>query len=203
MKKMLAVVFLVALVAAPARAVLGQDGLVNDTSVNYNQDARQARINELKSVYRITLSESEQQDVSVNCKVAQKNLVRLSGELSQVTIVRRKVYMGSISSLKNVRLRLSTSQIDSSNLELMTVSYQQKLKAFEVASENYVLTIEDAVTLDCSEKPEDFRAALEGVRAARKKVVTATSEITEITRSSLKTTTDTLTARLLVTELAK
>lgn len=167
-----------------------------DTTVTYNQDARQARINELRSLYKISLQPTERAATSLRCKAAQKNLARLGSQLSNTTILRRSTYQTSIDRLKNMQTRLSQTQIDTSNLELLTVLYQQKLETFEFASTNYALVIEDAVTIDCSTSPEDFLAALEGVRSARKKVVAVTSELQEITRSSLKTTSDTLINRL-------
>ena len=195
MKKVMAVVFALGSFILPFQTAIGQDSL-GETTVNYNQDARQARINDLKDQYKINLQDNEKLAVTARCKTAQKKLVILSGELAQTTIARRAVYQDNIDSLKRIQSRLLASQIDTSSLDLLTVTYQQKLKSFESTSENYALTIEDAVTLDCTANPEDFRAALEGVRAARKKVVLVTAEIRETTRSSLKTTTDTLTNRL-------
>jgi hypothetical protein len=67
---------------------------------------------------------------------------------------------------------------------------------FDTALATYELTLEDATLLNCKGAPEDFRAALEGVRSSRKSVVDASSQIKEITKSNLKTTFDAIRLKL-------
>ena len=45
--------------------------------------------------------------------------------------------------------------------------FQQKKTSFDTAILAYELSLEDVVSIDCVHNPDDFRAALEGVRSAR------------------------------------
>ncbi len=190
MKRVLSLLIVCSLVLSRGAVALSQEPL------NYNQDARQARINELKTIYKISLSDTERLAVEGSCKTAQNNLRTIGTTLSETTVARRATYLTAIYDLKLIQARLTLSQIDTSNLDLLIVGLQQKERSFENASENYALTIEDATALDCVVAPEDFRAALEGVRAARKRLVLVTRDMKEVAKSTLKTTTDTFVDRL-------
>jgi hypothetical protein len=163
---------------------------------SYSEDALTARLAALKDLYRINLTEKERQNVIENCEPAQVGLTKISAKLGATKTNRAKNYTSVIASLVGLRSLVFSKQVDTSNIELLTVEYQRTVEDFNQAIIAYQTTLDDAVQVDCSAKPEEFRAALEGVRAARKQVVSTSAQINEVTKSNLKTAFDTLKDRL-------
>lgn len=162
----------------------------------YSADARAARIAALREAYKIKLDDKEKALVVSRCRGAQTSLRNISTKLLNVKVDREKTYSTSISTLIQLQSLISTKGIDTSGMDLLIVSYQQKKAIFDESVRAYELSLEDATTIDCVTAPEDFRAALEGVRAARKPVVEASGQITELTRSNLKNTFDAIRLKL-------
>lgn len=169
---------------------------------SYSDDALAARLAVLREHYRINLTTNEKDDVISRCVQAQSNLKKIASKLTVVITARSSTYDELVDSLNNLRLLIVEKQIDASNIELLTVEYQQNIQLFDNAITNYQVTLDDSIRVDCKSKPEDFRAALEGVRDARKLVVSASSQIDEITKSNLKNSFHTVKDRL-VTEQTK
>jgi hypothetical protein len=163
---------------------------------SYSDDALAARLAVLRERYRINLSSKEVEDVVARCVQAQGGLKKISGKLTTVATSRSKTYSEVVGSLSSLRSLVVDKQIDASNIELLVVEYQHKIQLFEDAISAYQVTLDDSTRVDCKAKPEEFRAALEGVRAARKLVVSASAQIEEITKSNLKTAFDTVRDRL-------
>ena len=168
----------------------------------YSVDARTARIAALREQYRIKLSDKERELVVTRCVQAQTGLQKLATRLGETLASRVATYDDVIGSLDTVRTLVVAKQIDPSNIELLTVEYQVKKSAFEASITNYQTVLDDSVQVDCRAQPEDFRAALEGVRSVRKDVVNTSSQIAELTNSNLKTTFDTLKLKLRTEEEA-
>ena len=162
----------------------------------YTADARAARIAALREQYSIVLTSGERQLVVGRCRAAQGSLQTISSDLSAIVNKRDGIYSDAITSLIQLKYRLTVQQIDTSNLDLLIVDYQQKKAVFDSMAEDYAISLEDAETVDCRQSPEDFRAAIEGVRAARKPVIDAAAQISDLTKSNLKTTFDALSLRL-------
>lgn len=162
----------------------------------YSADARTARIAALKELYKIKLDDKEKASVSARCTGAQEGLRNIAKRLEEVKSDREKTYTSTIDTLIRLKSALLAKHIDSSGIDLLIVSYQQSKALFDTSVLAYEVSIEDATLLDCAKSPEDFRAALEGVRAARKPVVNASAQIKEITKSNLKTTFDSIISRL-------
>jgi len=163
---------------------------------SYSEDALTARLNALKDLYRINLTDKERQSVIENCEPAQVGLLKISTKLATTKLSRAKTYSSVVSSLVGLRSLVSAKRIDPSNIELLTVEYQQTIEKFNLAITAYQTTLDDAIQVDCRAQPEEFRASIEGVRASRKQVVSASSQINEVTKSNLKTAFDTLKDRL-------
>jgi len=154
---------------------------------DYATDARNARITKLKETYRIVLDETERQRIVMRCVPAQKRLLAIEGRLVASADKRRKIYQGIIDDLNKIRVRLLNQEVDTSSVDLLIATYQEKLEFFNARVQSYDISLEDSVVVDCQDKPDDFRAALEGVRANRKLVADASGELAELTRSDLKT----------------
>lgn len=163
---------------------------------SYTEDARAARITKLKDTYGITLSDKERELVASRCVTAQRALAKIQGRLKTTRNEREKTYASVISALANLKFRFDNAQLDASNLDLLIVTYQQNSTKFQQSAAEYETTIEDAVRIDCVIDPVGFRAALEGVRSARKDTVSISSDITETTKSTMPTTFDSLKLRL-------
>lgn len=162
----------------------------------YSIDARAARISALKEQFKISLSDKEKTLVSSRCVGAQGELRKISTRLLVTSKEREVSYSSAILNLIQLKSALEAKHTDTSNIDLLIVLYQQKKTSFDTAILAYELSLEDVVSIDCVHNPDDFRAALEGVRSARKPVVDASSQIREITRSNLKTTFDSILIRL-------
>lgn len=195
MKKYVCLLTVLYMCVIPAGAVFAQEEPQN-TAASYTEDARAARISNLRSTYKINLSDKEKNIVSSRCQEAQKSLARIGESLKTTHTKRSNDYTSVIALMASLSALFQKEQIDSSNLDLLVVSYQQKKVLFEERINAYQTALDDIVSISCSNEPENFRAALEGVRAARKDVVAVTADIQETTRASLKTTFDSLRLRL-------
>lgn len=182
--------------AVPAVLVSAQTDVSLSDVGTYSVDARTARIAALREQYRIKLSDKERELVMTRCEPAQTSLQKIAFRLNETRIARTGTYDDVIGSLDTVRTLIVAKQIDPSNIELLTVEYQLKKATFEIAVSDYQTALEDSIQVDCKAQPEDFRAALEGVRSARKDVVNSSAQITELTNSNLKTAFDTLKLKL-------
>jgi hypothetical protein len=171
-------------------------GLERTVAPDYTRDARAARLAALRSTYKISLTEQEKSLIQRTCSDAQDKLSGVLVSQRKVTLQRTDVYQTAIEQLQILQSRLSTAGSDNSSLDLLVVFYQQKLAAFEKTSIAYETALQDASEVNCVELPDDFRAALEGVRFERKEVVASSAAMSEITRSSLKTTLDSVKSRL-------
>ena len=194
MVKKLLIIAIAVIALLPLRTVYAQD--TTTTAQSYTADARTARISELRQKFRISLSEKEKEIVSARCQEAQKNLQKIRTNVDVTHTKRSNAYASAISLLTSLSALFQKAQIDSSNLDLLIVSYQQKKSLFEDSIIQYETHLDDTIALECTTQPEDFRASLEGVREARKNVVTISADIQETTRASLKTTLDSLRLRL-------
>lgn len=162
----------------------------------YSIDARAARIASLREAYKIKLDEKEKALVSSRCVGAQASLGKISTKLVTIKSEREKVYTTTIETLIQLKNLIADKDIDTSGMDLLIVSYQQKKAIFDSSFVQYELTLEDATSVACATAPEDFRASLEGVRSARKPVVEASRQMSELTRSNLKTTFDAIRLKL-------
>ena len=174
----------------------GDSGQVLSDVGTYSIDARAARIASLREAYKIKLDDKEKALVISRCQGAQTSLEKISSKLVSIKSDREKSYSATISTLIQLKSLISAKGIDTSSMDLLIVSYQQKKAIFDGSMRAYELALEDATTIGCANAPEDFRAALEGVRAARKPVVEVSSQINELTRSSLKNTFDAIRLKL-------
>lgn len=194
---MLAVLMTTALVGSaflPVRASAQEGGLAEPGA--YSRDARNARISDIRQKLKITLNDKERQLVSERCEQAQSALAKISDRLEVTAAKRTETYQSVITTLSILRASFANRQIDVSNLELLIVTYQTELDDFNDAVRAYEVALDDSVLVDCRQNPEDFRAALEGVRIARRDVVEAAQKISETTDSTLNTTLDSLRLRL-------
>ena len=199
--KILSLFAIIAAIIVPVRFVAAQEQTLPDVG-SYSADALSARLAALRELYRIKLSDSEKERLVTKCDQAQDGLQKISNKLLTTKTGRSVTYDSVIASLISLRALVVTKQVDPSNIELLIVEYQQKKEQFDLAVSDYQVTLDDSINVDCKTRPEEFRAALEGVRDSRKKVVNASTQIDEITKSNLKTAFDTLRSRLL-SEAAK
>jgi 2C-methyl-D-erythritol 2,4-cyclodiphosphate synthase len=193
------IVIIGVLVVLPISLTRAQNETLGEVG-SYATDARAARIASLKDIYKISLTDKEKALVMSRCLGAQDSLTAIHTKAQITKVARTKTYTNLTQSLTNLRLKLDAKQVDASNLDLLIVNYQQKISDFDKAVDAYETTLEDVTQVDCVNKPEDFRAALEGVRNARKTVVDQSSEIREITKSNLKTTFDSISLKITTTE---
>jgi len=179
----------------PVQSTLAQEQTLADVG-SYSEDALSARLTALRELYRIKLTDSEKERLVTKCDQAQSGLQKISNKLVTTNTERTLTYDSIIASLVSLRTLVVTKQVDPSNIELLIVEYQQRKAEFDTAISGYQVALDDSINVDCKVKPEEFRAALEGVRASRKTVVNASAQIDEITKSNLKTAFDTIRSRL-------
>lgn len=159
---------------------------------SYTQDARAARIAELKIKYKINLSDSEKADQVTKCDTVKDSIKKIAQKVEQSTKDRTNIYNGIVSVLISLRALLADKQIDASNLELLIVDYQSLSADFDVATTTYTTALEDSLSIDCKLEPDNFRASIEGIREGRKATAGVADEIDQLTRSNLKTVFDTI-----------
>lgn len=173
-----------------------QSEQISSSTVTYTADARTARIEKLKSQFKVQLNDKEKELISTRCTLAQARLKSIAYQLDGIESSRGATYDGIISTLLEINNRLNDQFVDTSSLDLLIVDYQSVVKKFNLSIEGYRLSLDDATSIDCKNSPEDFRAALEGVRAARKPIVDSSQQINDLTKTNLKTTFESLAVRL-------
>ncbi|MCA9347523.1 hypothetical protein KC930_03015 [Candidatus Saccharibacteria bacterium] len=173
-----------------------QSEQISSSTVTYTADARTARIEKLKSQFKVQLNDKEKELISTRCTLAQARLKSIAYQLDGIESSRGATYDGIISTLLEINNRLNDQFVDTSSLDLLIVDYQSVVKKFNLSIEGYRLSLDDATSIDCKNNPEDFRAALEGVRAARKPIVDSSQQINDLTKTNLKTTFESLAVRL-------
>ena len=173
-----------------------QSEQISSSTVTYTADARTARIEKLKSQFKVQLNDKEKELISTRCTLAQARLKSIAYQLDGIESSRGATYDGIISTLLEINNRLNDQFVDTSSLDLLIVDYQSVVKKFNLSIEGYRLSLDDATSIDCKNNPEDFRASLEGVRAARKPIVDSSQQINDLTKTNLKTTFESLAVRL-------
>lgn len=194
-----AVLIMALIIHIPVSSVHAQDTTYFGS---YTDDARAARISELKTKYKINLTSEERERIISRCDIVHGSIDKLSTKVVSSTSKRLDTYETVITTLTSLRVGLATRQVDASNLELLIVDYQNSLKDFSIASTSYQTAIDDALAIDCRQDPENFKASIEGIREGRKKSADVANEIDELTQSSLKTVFDTISSKLEVSNKA-
>ena len=182
-------------VAATPSLIMAQSEEV-DAATAYTQNTRDVRIAALRSLYKINLNDKERALVGRRCVGAQGLLRSIQSGLQSKKFDRANTYTDIVDSLSAVRLQFDSKQIDVSAIDLLIVNYQDKIAGFDGSITSYEISLDDAIRVDCARRPDDFRSALEGVRAARKSIVEKSSDIQQITKSDLKTTLDAISLKL-------
>jgi hypothetical protein len=196
MKKYVLAVICLSLVSATMIKAQDESSVQLADVGTYSTDARTARIALLRSKYKIIINATEKQQLALNCTGAQNNLRKIQTTLPSIITTRLTSYDSVINELVSLRARLNSGLVDVSGLDLLIVDYQQKRTLFSSAGDGYMTALQDSVLVDCKSNPEDFRASVEGVREARRNLVSAAKDVRETTDSTLKTTLDSLSIKL-------
>lgn len=107
-----------------------------------------------------------------NCTSAQRsiNRVRMNDSLARLNLGREyETLFNKLIAPMNSRIALNG--LDATEFAALAASYDKQLDQFRLIHKEYDETINSAITIKCSEKPEEFYALLTKARSKRAEVV--------------------------------
>jgi hypothetical protein len=162
----------------PALAVAQSDGTLNSS---------EERLSRALNSNQIKLDDEARLELSNKCKNAQIIIRQLQIEAEKSVILRIKTYSSINADLQAIKLRMLRQGSDASETELLTGKMQQIIDQFTVDADKYGTTLNDLVSIDCTEKPELFLAGLLLARTQRTKLYSESTSIKSLVNNSNQT----------------
>lgn len=160
----------------------------SDASTLFREDARAARLNSLNEQFDISLSDEDRALISLRCTTAQTALTKIRDRAKVVREGRTSTYANVVSGLTILKAIFERDQLDSSMLDLLIVSYQQKTTTFNGELEGFIVALNDAIEINCTQNPNEFMLFLEGTRLQQEEVIQASRAIDVLSATVLPST---------------
>lgn len=160
----------------------------SDASTLFREDARAARLNSLSEQFDISLSDEDRALISLRCTTAQSALTKIRDRAKVVRESRTSTYASVVSGLTILKAIFERDQLDSSMLDLLIVSYQQKTTTFNGELEGFIVALNDAIEINCTQNPNEFMLFLEGSRLQQEEVIQASRAIDVLSATVLPST---------------
>lgn len=178
MYRTLLLIFIVAALAVPAHIVSAQEASVNP---NGTVDDRLRRA---MTEQQVSLDATAQANVQAKCQNAQVQLSNIQRPTESLIRKRIDTYSSLQKELIAIQLRMVRQGADASEIDLLTGKIQQALDDFTIAADAYGTSLNDAVVVNCVEKPEQFRAGVLLMRIKRAELLQASTALKNIMLSA-------------------
>jgi hypothetical protein len=132
------------------------------------QSAQQEVEKRLKSAVeerKITLTQEDKQDIQKKCKASQEIIRESQTDANRAVSKRTEIYQDLKKELQALSLRFSRQAVDASELDLLVGKLTQGLDSFNQKSDTLNGAYQDALIINCKNKPEEFKAAVIILRA--------------------------------------
>jgi hypothetical protein len=172
--------------------------LAVDMPMTESSLSREQRLSNAVSEQHLVLDENAKSLLAQKCKNAQTILVQIQDKTQKLVLLRSDTYGGIQKELLALKLRMARQGADASEIDLLIGKLQQKLDQFTLAANTYGTSLDDVITVDCAQKPEQFKAGLIVLRAQRSDLESAAQNLRHTMESARRNTFDQLKNRLRV-----
>lgn len=125
----------------------------------------------------LSFNDSEKQNISQKCYNAQQKLTGIREKTENST--RRWINDFTViqKELLAMKLRMARQGVDASEIDLLIGKIQQSIDNFLLSSNSYGTTVDDVLSINCTEKPELFKAGVLLMRAQHLSLLTSADEL--------------------------
>lgn len=187
--------FLVLAFFIPFATTFAEDN--NDSNDNITQ-TRDQRLQSAVTSQSLVLDDSYRHNVVVRCQNSQSILRGVQEQSANATRTREAVYSEIIKDVRAIKIRMARQGSDASEADLFLGRMQESLDQFTLNANQYALSLDDVVSVDCQTNPEQFMAGLVVMRSHRLKVSNSADKLHSIVVNSIKDTFTPLKKRLTI-----
>lgn len=143
------------------------------------------RISIYEKDYPVILTPEESQLLLDNCVLMQQKLAKARDSIDETIVSRESSYGYIERRLSSIQSRLSGQGIDTSIIDLMLANYRVEVNNFKNSATLYRTTVNDAIRIDCVNRPKSFKSAILAARSDRLLTVKSMKSIRELYTSSI------------------
>ena len=148
---------------------------------------REARAEQRREKIAERLSEEGQARIAERCIAAQEKLNTALTRLAEVSENRNAKYTALMEKLGSVATKLSEAGVDTGELETSVTQTQTLIDEFIADFDNYTNVLDDTISLDCQDNPQDFKLALEDAKLVRLDMINSSQAINMHVKENVKT----------------
>ena len=134
------------------------------------------------------ITDEKADNIVDNCTSIRDSLKRLQKDDSRSRVYLGQIYQHVIADyITPLNVRLVKNNLADSTLTEIQSEFTETREAFNRSFISYSKKLEELITINCKEKPEEFYKKLESVRTARKEVNKYTDDLLDIIRENRDT----------------
>jgi hypothetical protein len=149
-----------------------------------NSTTREDRLAKAVLDQQLVLDDSAKALLQTKCQNSQIILNNIQDQTESLIRKRLDIYSSIQKDLQIIKLRMIRQGADASETDLLTGKIQQALDAFTLQADKYGTLLNDVVTVNCQQKPEQFKAGLVLMRSQRIKLLDLAKDLKAIVVNS-------------------
>lgn len=169
-----------------------------DAPVSSSSSSRDQRLAGAVNDQHLVLDDARKALLVQKCESAQSSLMKLQEKADKIAELRTNTYGTFQKELQGIKLRMARQGVDASEIDLLIGKIQQGLDSFTLAADAYGTSLDDVISVDCKQKPEQFQAGLVVLRKQRANLLVAANNLTKIMEAAKQNTFTQLKKRLTV-----
>jgi len=162
-KRLLAIAVIISVLFLPLN-VLAEDRPNNSLT-------REDRLTNAVAAQSLVLDDSTKALIQAKCQYAQAILATVQDQTESLIRKRQDTYSSIQKDLQTIKLRMIRQGADASETDLLTGKIQQSLDSFTLQADRYGVSLNDVISVNCVQKPEQFKAGLVLMRQQRSKLL--------------------------------
>lgn len=162
----------------------------------YTGSTTEDRLNRAVSDQHLQLDATRQNTIKTKCQTSQAMLKELQQNTEILVRQRVEVYSNLQKELIAIQLRMTRQGSDASEIDLLNGRIQQELDKFTIMADQYGISLNDLILVDCVQKPEQFQAGLVIMRLKRAQILTVATDLKNTLLSASVSTYEPLKKRL-------
>jgi len=187
-----AVILLILAIILPVKA------FAIDAPVSSGSSSRDQRLTSAVSDQHLVLDDAKRALLVQKCENAQSALMKIQEKADKTAELRTNTYGTFQKELQGIKLRMARQGVDASEIDLLIGKIQQGLDSFTLAADAYGTSLDDVISVDCTQKTEQFQAGLIVLRKQRANLLVAANNLTKIMEAAKQNTFSQLKKRLTV-----
>ena len=149
-----------------------------------NGSTREERLAKAVIDQQLVLDDSIKASLQAKCQNAQVILTNVQDQTESLIRKRLDIYSSIQKDLQIIKLRMIRQGADASETDLLTGKIQQSLDEFTLQADKYGTSLNDVVTVNCQQKPEQFKAGLVLMRSQRFKLLDSAKDLKSVVTNS-------------------